>query len=108
MFSSIFTPSSLLSARFHTAIVNEASLSLSLNPFPLSDSDSDASFTTIEPSLSLKWVQYPLIRDVAITIAILKHCHRPYIYPIFSDVAIAIAIAVWKWATRMKSKVCQN
>ena len=61
---------------FHTAIVITASLSLDL--FPLSDSDSDVPFTTIGPSLllSLKWVLYPIVSDVAIAIAQWKQPNR--------------------------------
>ena len=51
--------------------------SLMIGLFPLSDSDSYASFT-IGPSLllSLKWVLYPIVSDVAIPIAMWKHSHR--------------------------------
>ena len=58
--------------RFLTAIAIMASLSLDL--FPLSDSNSDAPFTTIEASLLLKWVLYPIVSNIAI--AKWKHSHR--------------------------------
>ena len=56
---------------FHTAIAiaiaAPLSLSLTLNPFPLSDSL--LNYIGIAITIAKKWVQYPIVSDVAIAIA---------------------------------------
>ena len=62
-----------LISHFHTAIAMAILLSISLNPFPHSDSDSDSLLDYIGIAITIaianKWVEYPLVNDVAIAIA---------------------------------------